>query len=190
MAQSAEALSVRWTLPDGGAAQLRIERDGALTLSYAGMSEQPLHSWGLSAGRGLEDVQILLAYPPSTPGQIASAGILFEQAFGERVREDAWTRPTWYFQLVVSVLVVAILYAVRGRLDTLEQDQIAEALTRRQQEIAELVAEGRSNAEIGRALSITESTVKYHLSRIFQLLQIDDRKSLADWQRQSAKNQD
>lgn len=90
----------------------------------------------------------------------------------------------------MSVLVVAILYAVRGRLDKLEQTTSTAALTSRQLEIARRVAEEHSNAEIGLAMNITESTVKYHLTRIFQLLQIDDRKSLADWYRQVSKTQD
>lgn len=38
-----------------------------------------------------------------------------------------------------------------------------------------LVAEGCTNAEIGRRLFIGESTVKTHLLRIFQKLEVDDR---------------
>lgn len=48
-------------------------------------------------------------------------------------------------------------------------------LTPREREVLEAVALGRSNAEIGRALFIAESTVKTHLLRMFQKLGVNDR---------------
>lgn len=38
-----------------------------------------------------------------------------------------------------------------------------------------LVAEGRTNADVGRALFIGEATVKSHLLRVFAKLGVDDR---------------
>jgi len=46
------------------------------------------------------------------------------------------------------------------------------SLTRREQQILGLVAEGMSNKEIGRALQIGDSTVKNHVHNIFQKLQV------------------
>lgn len=51
-------------------------------------------------------------------------------------------------------------------------------LTRREQEIAILVCQGRSNREIAENLYIAESTVKKHLSNIFEKLGIDRRDQL------------
>ena len=57
-------------------------------------------------------------------------------------------------------------------------DRLAE-LTRREREIAELIGNGESNKQIARQLTITESTVKAHLTEIFRKLGIADRLKLA-----------
>lgn len=52
-------------------------------------------------------------------------------------------------------------------------------LTKREQQIAELIGNGYSNKEIGNLLKISESTVKAHLSAIYHKLGLVDRLSLA-----------
>ena len=52
-------------------------------------------------------------------------------------------------------------------------------LTRREQQIAELIGNGHTNKEIGGLLKISESTVKAHLSAIYHKLGLVDRLSLA-----------
>jgi DNA-binding NarL/FixJ family response regulator len=52
-------------------------------------------------------------------------------------------------------------------------------LTCREQEIVQLVAEGLSNKDIGRRLSLTEGTVKVHLHNIYEKLPVANRTSLA-----------
>jgi len=49
------------------------------------------------------------------------------------------------------------------------------ALTDRELEVLQLLVVGKSNAEIGAALSISESTVKFHFNNIFQKLGVSDR---------------
>ncbi|MGC4947368.1 response regulator [Streptomyces sp. DT224] len=49
------------------------------------------------------------------------------------------------------------------------------ALTARESDVLEAVADGLSNAEIGRRLFIGEATVKTHLLRIFAKLDVNDR---------------
>ena len=51
----------------------------------------------------------------------------------------------------------------------------SERLTPREAEVLALVAEGCSNAEVGRRLFIAEATVKTHLLRSFAKLGVDDR---------------
>jgi DNA-binding NarL/FixJ family response regulator len=46
----------------------------------------------------------------------------------------------------------------------------ARGLTRRQEDVMELMSEGRSNKEIAAELGLTAGTVKMHLSRIYKLL--------------------
>ncbi len=48
-------------------------------------------------------------------------------------------------------------------------------LTRRETQILAMVAEGLSNQAVGRALFITEATVKSHLVQVFAKLQVDNR---------------
>lgn len=50
-------------------------------------------------------------------------------------------------------------------------------LTPRQVEILTRVAEGKTNAQIGRVLFMSEDTVKKHLKRVFERLQVADRAS-------------
>jgi DNA-binding NarL/FixJ family response regulator len=52
-------------------------------------------------------------------------------------------------------------------------------LTRREREIAQLVAQGYSNQEIATKLGISICTVKNHLQRIFWKLRITNRTQLA-----------
>ena len=47
------------------------------------------------------------------------------------------------------------------------------ALTKREREVLELLAEGRSNRGIANALVVTEATVEAHIKQIFQKLQLD-----------------
>ncbi|GAA1392332.1 response regulator transcription factor [Pseudonocardia kongjuensis] len=49
------------------------------------------------------------------------------------------------------------------------------ALTDRETEVLRLVARGRSNAEVGLALFVSEATVKTHLTRVFGKLGLRDR---------------
>jgi two-component system NarL family response regulator len=50
-----------------------------------------------------------------------------------------------------------------------------ETLTHRETEVLRLVAEGMSNKAVGKALSITENTVKYHVRNILQKLGAQNR---------------
>ncbi|MFF4411054.1 response regulator [Streptosporangium sp. NPDC001559] len=82
-------------------------------------------------------------------------------------------------------LLAAIVSAARGetvlspsvatRLVTRMRAPVAETLSPREAEVLALVAEGFTNAEIGRALFISETTVKTHLLRIFGKLGVSDR---------------
>ncbi|KIG16931.1 hypothetical protein DB30_03915 [Enhygromyxa salina] len=51
-------------------------------------------------------------------------------------------------------------------------------LTNREQDILELVLEGRSNEQIGRALEISRATVKWHMHNVFAKTNSGNRESL------------
>jgi DNA-binding NarL/FixJ family response regulator len=83
-------------------------------------------------------------------------------------------------------LLMAIRSAARGEtvlapsvatrlVDRMRNPRPADSLTPRELEVLRLVAAGRSNAEIGQALYISEATVKTHLLRSFAKLGVSDR---------------
>ncbi|MEU8272839.1 response regulator [Microbispora bryophytorum] len=82
-------------------------------------------------------------------------------------------------------LLAAIISATRGetvlspsvatRLVTRMRAPASETLSRRETEVLALVGRGLTNAEIGRALFISETTVKTHLLRVFTKLGVSDR---------------
>jgi DNA-binding NarL/FixJ family response regulator len=54
-------------------------------------------------------------------------------------------------------------------------------LTRREEEILRLVAEGHSNAQLAQMLWVTEQTVKFHLSNVYRKLDVSNRTEAARW---------
>lgn len=65
--------------------------------------------------------------------------------------------------------------AATARLLARVRAPVEEPLTARELMVLRLVAQGASNREIGRALHISEGTVKTHLASIFGKLGVDDR---------------
>jgi DNA-binding NarL/FixJ family response regulator len=70
-----------------------------------------------------------------------------------------------------SALSPSVATRVLGRM----RAPAEEALSPRELEILQAVARGLSNKDIGRALHISQATVKTHLLRIFAKLGVDDR---------------
>jgi DNA-binding NarL/FixJ family response regulator len=61
-------------------------------------------------------------------------------------------------------------------------------LTRRESEALDLIAQGRSNAEIAKELGITEQTVKGHLWRLYRKLGVSNRTDAARWLEKAGRN--
>ncbi len=60
---------------------------------------------------------------------------------------------------------------------------LTQGLSPRETEVLRLVAQGLANKQIGRALGISERTVKAHLGRVFREIGVVDRTSAALWAR-------
>jgi len=58
-------------------------------------------------------------------------------------------------------------------------EDVIEALSIREREVAREIEKGLSNKEIASALGITERTVKAHLSHVYEKLEVSDRLALA-----------
>jgi len=61
------------------------------------------------------------------------------------------------------------------RPDRATKEEMMRALSERELEVLRMLARGRSNAEIGRDLFISEATVKTHLTRVLTKLGVRDR---------------
>jgi len=56
-----------------------------------------------------------------------------------------------------------------------DEDPVFEVLTPREREILLCIADGCSNAEIGRQLFISEKTVRNHITKVFEKLGVQSR---------------
>lgn len=90
-------------------------------------------------------------------------------------------------QLVASIIAIyegnanfhpKVTPALLGRSAVKKEDPFS-MLTKREQEVLQEIAKGRSNKEIAAELHITEQTVKTHVSNILAKLEVDDRTQAA-----------
>ncbi len=76
---------------------------------------------------------------------------------------------------LLSPSITKRVIAQFGRLPRPTRPKELDELTAREREIFRLIADGLSNAEIGRRLYISETTVKTHVTHLFQKLNVRDR---------------
>jgi DNA-binding NarL/FixJ family response regulator len=82
--------------------------------------------------------------------------------------------------LISPSITVRLLRHLRHQKGPAGQAPI-EPLTDRELEVARLVAEGKTNAEIGRALYISSGTAKTHVANIQRKLRVRNRVGIAVW---------
>jgi DNA-binding NarL/FixJ family response regulator len=81
--------------------------------------------------------------------------------------------------VLAADVAVALADCLRVEPDAIAfRGQVA-ALTTRQREVLSLLAEGRSNREIAKALFVSVGTIKNHVSQILESLDVPDRTRLA-----------
>jgi DNA-binding NarL/FixJ family response regulator len=150
--------------------------------------------------RGAEDVValqrlspasriVLLAATPSEPEGLVAfrAGARgychreIDPALLAKAVEVVQKGEIWAGRALISGLVEALAARTRqgGPAAAARKTPRLAGLTRREREIALLVAEGGANKEIAERVGVTERTVKAHLTTIFRKLGVSDRLRLA-----------
>jgi DNA-binding NarL/FixJ family response regulator len=103
----------------------------------------------------------------------AQAYVLKDVDLGELVRIiRAVARGESGFDSRTAAVVRALAAGTRA-----EDDRAA--LTRREREVVSLIAEGLTNREIGQAIFVSESTVKFHLRNVMRKLDVHHRAEVA-----------
>lgn len=124
--------------------------------------------------------------PDETEWNLFKAGIkgyCQEKASSEQINKvinavlqgELWIRRTLTHRILEELIKTA---HEKKHIEQSKQTAIA-SLTPREREIALLVAQGEANKSIAYQLTITERTVKAHLTEIFKKLQVTDRVKVA-----------
>lgn len=142
-----------------------------------------LPSWNDSSWEThLQGMQILVA--SARPSDAEAAYVLGAGASGylhtysppeviDRALNSVQAGSVWAGRSLVTRLLREINHLVPG------ESAWADGLTPREVEVARRAAQGRSNLEIGHMLSISERTVRAHMSAVFEKLGVNDRLLLA-----------
>ncbi len=80
-----------------------------------------------------------------------------------------------------------LLVNMRARENKAEPSNPLTSLSEREEQILRLVAEGKSNKEVGRELDLQEKTVKHYMTNILQKLQVRNRTEAAIMARENWK---
>ena len=99
-----------------------------------------------------------------------TSNLIVEQAIRTVMGGNVWLYPELMNYIIKHINVNA---------EENRSGEILEKLSIKEQEVANLVAEGMSNKEIAEALDVQLVTVKKHIGNIFSKLNVKDRVSLA-----------
>jgi predicted ATPase/DNA-binding CsgD family transcriptional regulator len=155
-----DRLCVRMALP-GLAGLATLEGDPVRALRLAG------------AASALEENAGIWAFPP-----IRDRHERWLAAAREAVDADTWTAALAAGRALP--LDDAVAYALEpattvGEPAARAQDEPGDPLSAREREVLQLIAQGRTNREIAQSLFVTEHTVKYHVTSLFNRLSVKSR---------------
>ncbi len=173
-------LRVVGTVGDGEALVGLVDRGTAPDILVLGIDD--------AGGNALEWLRHVKDRLPSLRALVVSrrddpASIEAAFAAGATVYCLKTTEPQDFAAAVRQAVAPSIFFA-GWTSDAAEEEavtRLAPTLTRREQEVLRLVAEGHSNAQLGRMLWVTEQTVKFHLSNIYRKLKVSNRTEASRW---------
>ena len=152
-------------------------------------------AWRGAPERGLEFIRRFLAVSPQGKVIVCSAYAddhLVYRAIragvdGYLLKDEAEVadvvravRLVWHNVPAFSSTVVAVMVRLLRQQTDKDATQSAESLSKREQEVAALVAGGLDNAEVAARLGISIKTVKTHVSHILHKLGLSSRHQLRD----------
>jgi DNA-binding NarL/FixJ family response regulator len=126
------------------------------------------------------NLKIVVLASDSDPGRIEAAFALGAVAYVIKTAqpEDLSAAVRQAFEHSIYFAGSVLQPTMEASAQSLED---ANVLTRRELEILQLVAEGNSNAQVGRTLWVTEQTVKFHLSNVYRKLDVANRTEASRW---------
>jgi DNA-binding NarL/FixJ family response regulator len=146
---------------------------GALTIC-ASLRQNGIRPWVILAGADGDDTWAVHALKCGARGIMAKSATVENLIKAVRLvhQGEVWAS---HRVLTLAVKELADRSVEPGPADA----AIKGRLSRREQDIAQLIASGLSNQEVANRLNITEATVKAHLTHIFQKLMLRGRGQLA-----------
>ena len=116
-------------------------------------------------------------------GKITVNGRAFETYFPTDTLRSAATAPLQRTEMLTRYDVAYYALDVHRPTPAIDRQLPASdgPLSRRELEVAELVADGASNAQVAARLFISERTVESHVANIFNKLGVDTRLQVARW---------
>jgi DNA-binding NarL/FixJ family response regulator len=192
-------LSMRWTRAlRGKNATCLVNQKTALEESISGLKPDVLlFDIGLSRSRVAREVPTLQALSPATkiivisdnssPDEALSvlragakgycshdvSGVLLQKAIRAVLRGELWAG-----RQIISELIAEMISPGNRRILPREDTRL-DGLSARRQQVAALILDGAGNKEIASRLSITEATVKAHVTGIFRQFNVGRRLELA-----------
>lgn len=140
----------------------------------------------MPGGTGLQLIEALQAHHPDLPLMVLSTYSSADEVTSA-LRAGATSyllKDSTRHELFAAIRATAagtslLAPALRGMLRTALTPEVAQdegpRISPRELEILALLADGRTNREIGRELHLSEATVKTHLARLYPKLEVTDR---------------
>ncbi|MCZ7572244.1 MAG: response regulator transcription factor [Ardenticatenaceae bacterium] len=111
---------------------------------------------------------------------LGAMGLVLKEQAAEvllKAIEKVYAGETWLDRTMTASVLAQLARAREARAADPEAAKIA-TLTEREREVVALVGEGLKNRQIAERLSISETTVRHHLTSIFSKLEVSDRLEL------------